>query len=246
MEEKDLNEMLLDNSRQNQKTKNIILGIISVVVILIVILLIWSFTHTGPKEESEMANHSHETNMPMQETSDLNFADNNSDQTNINPEIDSFDQVVNNIKDAELKHNADAKEMHDTFPDAHHNHQATSADSITTTSDAKKDVKQNAQTKASPIEKIAKADKKILKKFDNITLEEAEKGSYLQVGVFANKPNKTMQKILENHSFKILTMEINDQKVTKYLIGPFKSRIQASNYKQANPELKDSVYFEVK
>lgn len=76
--------------------------------------------------------------------------------------------------------------------------------------------------------------------------EVAAAGSYLQIGVFSKTPGQELQKLLKKHSYRIQEVWVNEQKLTKYLVGPFKNRSEASRYKMAHPDLKFSVYYEVK
>ena len=76
--------------------------------------------------------------------------------------------------------------------------------------------------------------------------EVAAAGSYLQIGVFSKTPGQELQKLLKKHSYRIQEVWVNEQKLTKYRVGPFKNRSEASRYKMAHPDLKFSVYYEVK
>ena len=76
--------------------------------------------------------------------------------------------------------------------------------------------------------------------------EVAAAGSYLQIGVFSKMPGQELQKLLKKHSYRIQEVWVNEQKLTKYLVGPFKNRSEASRYKMAHPDLEFSIYYEVK
>lgn len=73
----------------------------------------------------------------------------------------------------------------------------------------------------------------------------ATKGVYLQVGVFSKQPSKKFLQTLKKHKYRTLNVTINDQKLVKYLVGPFKNRSEAHKYKVAN-SLDSSIFFEVK
>lgn len=73
----------------------------------------------------------------------------------------------------------------------------------------------------------------------------ATKGAYLQVGVFSKKPSKAFLSALKNHKYRTMSVTINNKKLVKYLIGPFKNRSEASDYKAKNG-FYNSVFFEVK
>ncbi|WP_104700484.1 SPOR domain-containing protein [Helicobacter marmotae] len=75
----------------------------------------------------------------------------------------------------------------------------------------------------------------------------AEKGFYVQVGSFANKPSAEFLKQINNYSYRVYAGTSNGQPTTKYLIGPYNSRTEASrdlpNFKTIVP---NPVHFEVK
>lgn len=76
----------------------------------------------------------------------------------------------------------------------------------------------------------------------------AEKGFYIQIGSFTNKPNAEFLKKISNYSYRVYDgASSNGTQTTRYLIGPYSSRTEASrdlpNFKSlvANP-----IHFEVK
>lgn len=76
----------------------------------------------------------------------------------------------------------------------------------------------------------------------------AEKGFYVQVGSFANKPSEEFLKKISNYSYRVYAgTSSNGQSTTKYLIGPYNSRTEAGrdlpNFKSL---VADPVHFEVK
>lgn len=75
----------------------------------------------------------------------------------------------------------------------------------------------------------------------------AEKGFYVQVGSFANKPSAEFLKQLSNYSYRVYAGTSNGIPTTKYLIGPYATRTEASRdlpmFKTIVP---DPVHFEVK
>ncbi|MCE3039510.1 SPOR domain-containing protein [Helicobacter anatolicus] len=250
MEEKDFNEMLLESSKQSQKTKNIIIGIVAIIAVLIAVLLIWSFTKSDHKLENTEQSYNTNTTMP-QEQENTDFLDQNfGNLTDTDMAETSLDKFVDDIKQTnqqeENLHNMQqaAQSLDTTIPsqDIMPNTVQVSQDNNVS---SKLATQKNIE-KAISAKQTMKPVKKPTKKFSQIIPEQATKGSYLQVGVFKSMPNKKLQALLEQHPFKILDIEIDNQKATKYLIGPFQTRKEANQYKKAHNSLKDSIYFEVK
>ncbi|CBG40376.1 SPOR domain-containing protein [Helicobacter mustelae] len=251
MEEMDFKETL--DTTKKKKTQNVVLGVVAVIAILVILLIIWSFTHSNPKEQA--------LEQPQENTNSL-LADNQPSSTTQNPssEYDSFDKIVNEMKDANTPESTpvaaaktpDAKDDKELSKDS-----STQSYTPGHAADAKHAMHDKTQTsnhlaqKITPspehVKKSPAKKKRAAKSFDSLSLQKATAGSYLQMGAFAKQPNKTMQNTLMHHDFR--TLEFTDhegQKLTKYLIGPFKSRKQAEDYKQQHPELAHSIYYEVK
>ncbi|TLD80545.1 SPOR domain-containing protein [Helicobacter sp. MIT 05-5293] len=75
----------------------------------------------------------------------------------------------------------------------------------------------------------------------------AEKGFYIQVGSFANKPSDEFLKKISNYSYRVYAGTSNGQATTKYLIGPYNSRIEAGrDLPKFTTLVTDPVHFEVK
>lgn len=55
----------------------------------------------------------------------------------------------------------------------------------------------------------------------------AENGYYLQVGAFSKTPNRAFLDNLNNYSYRIQEIMINSNVITRYLVGPYKSRDEA-------------------
>ncbi|MGX2981558.1 SPOR domain-containing protein [Helicobacter sp. 23-1045] len=55
----------------------------------------------------------------------------------------------------------------------------------------------------------------------------AENGYYLQVGAFSKTPNRAFLDSLNNYSYRIQEIMINSNVITRYLVGPYKSREDA-------------------
>ena len=75
----------------------------------------------------------------------------------------------------------------------------------------------------------------------------AEKGFYVQVGSFANKPSADFLKKISNYSYRVYAGTSNGQPTTKYLIGPYHSRTDAGrDLPKFTTLVSDPVHFEVK
>lgn len=55
----------------------------------------------------------------------------------------------------------------------------------------------------------------------------AENGYYLQVGAFSKTPNRAFIDSINNYSYRIQEIMINSIVITRYLVGPYKSREEA-------------------
>lgn len=55
----------------------------------------------------------------------------------------------------------------------------------------------------------------------------AENGYYLQVGAFSKTPNRAFLDTLNNYSYRTQEIMINSNVITRYLVGPYKSRDEA-------------------
>lgn len=270
MEEKDFNELLFEEKKNPKNIKNIILGAIGVVVVLIIILLVWSFTRSS----HDVVEHS-ETIQPEQILDNTKtpeaIEDDRFDQ--IMQNIKNSDQ---NTLASDTPSNQEIPAMHEDNHQNLNQEEALSStpqemvpnDQFHTALDLKNEAKEKELTPqlqmTAPQEEtlIFKEEKAPVAQQKNIEQKQtkkqvkkarantdsriATKGSYLQVGVFSKKPSKELLTMLKKHSYRTQEITINGQKLTKYLVGPFKSRSEASKYKEANPELDFSVYFEVK
>lgn len=270
MEEKDFNELLFEEKKNPKNIKNIILGAIGVVVVLIIILLAWSFT----RNSHDIMEHS-ETIQPEQILDNTKtpeaIEDDRFDQ--IMQNIRNNDQ---NTSSSDTLASQEASAVHENHYNLEQETMTSSTsqeimpnDQFHTALDLKNETKEQELTTQSqmttlpqeevPTLKEEKASttqqnkieqkqtkKQVKKTKTNANSRVATKGSYLQVGVFSKKPSKELLAMLKKHPYKTQEITINEQKLTKYLVGPFKSRSEASKYKEENPELNFSVYFEVK
>ena len=266
MEEKDFNEMLLEEDKNPKNIRNIILGAIGAVVVLVAVLLIWSFTKSPKDEDFAQAESAQSEQITEDSLSDISEAND-----------DRFEQIIQDVRNANKDMMPPSEQTSESaeasapsmpnIPSMPTEEKPLSLDEqlnaalnlknepsetgmIEEFSEMKLDDDMLMPTKPAPKKEVAKESTrkstKAARKDSAPKGSVATKGSYLQVGVFSKKPNKALLKMLKKHSYRTLEITINDQVLTKYLVGPFKSRAEANNYKQANPELGHAVYFEVK
>ncbi len=71
----------------------------------------------------------------------------------------------------------------------------------------------------------------------------AENGYYLQVGAFSKTPNRAFLDNLNNYSYRIQEIMINSNVITRYLVGPYKSREEAQrDYDRVSRDIGKPVY----
>ena len=71
----------------------------------------------------------------------------------------------------------------------------------------------------------------------------AENGYYLQVGAFSKTPNRAFLDNLNNYSYRIQEIMINSNVITRYLVGPYKSREEAQrDYDRVSEDIGKPVY----
>lgn len=71
----------------------------------------------------------------------------------------------------------------------------------------------------------------------------AENGYYLQVGAFSKTPNRAFLDNLNNYSYRIQEIMINSNVITRYLVGPYKSREEAQrDYDRVSQDIGKPVY----
>lgn len=266
MEEKDFNELLFEEKKNPKNIKNIVIGAIGIVIILTIALLIWSFT-----KNSHSNNFIEQAQNTQTEQITDDIQDSSRDLSDNFGSDDRFEQILQDVRQDAKNMNENMHQDHQEHSQDHSNHMSQmspnqeanlpSQDSVDNQLQAALDLKDEPKeimmhheemdkkmehTEKKPAVSKPQKQSKSQRKAMSRSGSTATKGSYLQVGVFSKQPNKELLDMLKKHSYRIQEITINDQKLTKYLVGPFKSRAEASRYKEANPELKYSVYFEIK
>ncbi len=270
MEEKDFDELLFEEKKNPKNLKNIILGAIIVVAILIIALLVWSFSKDSNQSASDASNtqteqiqddtygdsiqHDHDDRFEQIMKDVRNSIDKDGAEIGNNQDIQPLNQD-SQIPDPQLqnmhmgnndeKHNLEDTQMEAPSMETPEFHPAMrpNENEIPTPDEVMK-AKKPAPKK--PVHHPKPVHKPAPKLKLDAQGEVAKPGSYLQIGVFSKTPGQELQKILKKHSYRTQEVWVNEQKLTKYLVGPFKNRSEASRYKTAHPDLKFSVYYEVK
>lgn len=71
----------------------------------------------------------------------------------------------------------------------------------------------------------------------------AENGYYLQVGAFSKTPNRAFLDNLNNYSYRVQEIMINSNVITRYLVGPYKSREEAQrDFDRVSQDIGRPVY----
>lgn len=110
----------------------------------------------------------------------------------------------------------------------------------------KKQVAKPAENKK-PLPKAKEAKQPLAKPALKNNGSNATAGHYLQVGVFNKTPNKAFLDKIKKYSYRTQTSVLNGETVTKYLIGPYKSRNEASkDIADITSNLTKPVYTQVK
>ena len=302
MEEKDFDELLFEEKKDPKNVKKIILSAIAIVAILIIVLIIWSFTRNNDhqvkedtvvqQQENIQDNLADRDNIPSGEENDHQNA-NEFAKTDTISEDDRFNQIIQDIHNSDSS-NQPANSLGDQMtdpqmkeamaPSSHPNpplppindaqmdapdmampqdpHHPMASDRVPTPDEVMKNhaaiPPKHPQPKpiAKPAEKSKVAPKPVAEKKSRPKPHTphkneksggiATKGSYLQIGALSNQPNKDFIALLKKHSYRTQKVEINGKTLTKYLVGPFKNRSEASRYKETHPELNFSIYYEVK
>lgn len=112
---------------------------------------------------------------------------------------------------------------------------------------AKKQSEKPADKNKKPVAKSKEVKQPLAAKSTPKNGSNATAGHYLQVGVFNKTPNKAFLDKIKKYSYRTQTSVLNGESVTKYLIGPYKSRNEASkDIADITSNLTKPVYTQVK
>lgn len=214
----------------------------------------------------------HDNSNPSDDMSD-DFENMSIDDMSKSDQESKFDKIVNDIKSKQQLANQkedthltppaeDSKDQMLPITEQDHQKSTNPLDNHTTQSIKQAPKPITETTKREPVKKssakptdktkkpVAKpkevkqplATKPMLKNGSNATA-----GHYLQVGVFNKTPNKAFMDKIKKYSYRTQTSILNGETVTKYLIGPYKSRNEASkDIAEITSNLTKPVYTQVK
>ena len=196
--------MLGGDDMRGKDSKKMLLLIIAIVVLLLAIVII-VMAMSGKKDEPIVVNTQPtgigESAIPGDEFK-TDFNSMNIDNSN----EDRFDQIVRDIK------NSTEPEPLAPEPLAQPEPKATIP---------------NKPANVAPKPKVTQrtTTRRTMNRLNNGDL--AENGYYLQVGAFSKTPNRAFIDSINNYSYRIQEIMINSIVITRYLVGPYKSREEA-------------------
>ncbi|PAF54138.1 hypothetical protein BKH42_02695 [Helicobacter sp. 13S00482-2] len=275
-EKKELNEILLGDSNNNQssKTKKLFLVIIiAIVVILILLLMAWKMKSQDHQEPALAADNSiqkMDTLHNVTTGNDLNddFDNMPIDDMSKSDEDSKFDKIVKDIKSKQLANDNQAEDTHFSPPvqdstdemlpiDAQKDKKSLGVLDNPTTETIKPMPKNDKTvpaikptTKLTTTKTVPKTKKEVKPAKEAHTVKNgsnATPGYYLQVGVFNKTPNKVFMDKIKKYSYRTQTSILNGEMVTKYLIGPYKSKAEAhKNMTDITTNITKPVHVQVK
>lgn len=124
---------------------------------------------------------------------------------------DRFDQIVRDIKNSTEQDNAPIVQPEP--PKATMPNKPSTPTRVATT------------TKPSAVASASTPPRRTMNRLNNGDI--AENGYYLQVGAFSKTPNRAFLDTLNNYSYRTQEIMINSNVITRYLVGPYKSREEA-------------------
>lgn len=203
-EKRDFDDIMLGGDDMRGKdSKKMILLIIAIVVLVLAIAIIVIAMNNQKSTEPIVVNSptNIDNNIPGSDFNTINI-----DNTG---EEDIFDQIVRDIK------NNTEPESVSQSPIPQEQPRATMP---------QKPKPATTQTKT-PIAIQTTTPRRTVNRLSNGDL--AENGYYLQVGAFSKTPNKAFLDSINNYSYRIQEIMINSSVITRYLVGPYKSREDA-------------------
>ncbi|PAF41592.1 SPOR domain-containing protein [Helicobacter sp. 11S03491-1] len=264
------------NNNQPSKTKKLILMIIvAIIIVFILLVVVWKMTREEPKEQVSTIDNSiqkmdtfHDENENSVQTND-NFENMSIDDMSKTEEDNKFDKIVQDIKSKQLGSTQESAQESSKIEKPvlgdSHNHQALQSETIqepalspdknitksnksqktltAKTSPKKEDKKPQKQSSSAAKPKQASAKIQASKNGSIATA-----GHYLQIGAFSKTPNKYFLEKIKKYSYRIQTSTNNNgQTITKYLIGPYKSRTDANrDVLQITTDIGKPIHIEIK
>ncbi len=249
---RELNDILIndDELQKQNRTKKLMMMIATALVFLsILIAVVFILTRDDEElDERHTATNSGLTPIDSQnDTSHSNPQDGFVDIPLANSESndDPFQQILNDIRSRDPKNTNTQTQVAQNQPQA-----------PATPIEPTKPAQNAAPAKPAPTQNQPQAQKNVANVFEDVSVtrmdtskngQVAEKGFYVQVGSFANKPSADFLKKISNYSYRVYAGTSNGQPTTKYLIGPYHSRTDAGrDLPKFTTLVSDPVHFEVK
>lgn len=193
--------MLGGDDMRGKDSKKMFMLIIAIVVLVLAIAIIVIAMNNQKSDEQIVVDStpiSADSNVPGGDFNNINI-----DSTG----EDRFDQIVRDIKNSTETENISSTPIAQPEPPK-----------------ATMPQKPIASTTKSPVA-IKPTERRTVNRLNNGDL--AENGYYLQVGAFSKTPNKAFIDSINNYSYRIQEIMINSSVITRYLVGPYKSREEA-------------------
>lgn len=269
-----LGDVPKDSSRGK---KMILMLVMAIIVIAILLAVFYKMTREDAKDLDLLAEpsiekldslHSGDTdftarneefeNLPIDNMSDMGMS--SQDEASRAEDESKFDKIVQDIKAKQLA--SEQKQASNNMVDSMDMGQKDLAKGITKDtmqpqsgimSPMGREKVEPSKIKPSILESKVKAPaktpeksqlaKEIVDKNGSVALH----GHYLQVGAFSKKPNQMFLNKIAKYSYRTQTSVINGQSVTKYLIGPYSSKTEASrDVLRVTTEISKPLHIEIR
>lgn len=210
-DKRELNDILIggDDGKSSQSKKVIFLIIGIVVLIIAIIAIIISMLNSSTKPETIVLNKGKENvdiTIPQDSNTLNNIPINESEE-------DKFEKIVEEIKSQYQQNNTTTEKPQEIMPKATIPVKKPERKPPTT-------IQQSKQQQKTPQQQI-----RVINRSNNGDI--ATSGYYLQVGAFSKVPNKDFIDKVNIYSYRIQEILINSKVITRYLIGPYKSKAEA-------------------
>lgn len=222
MDKRDFDDIMLggDDVRGRDSKKMLLLIIAIVVLVLAIAIIVVAIGNTKGGGETIVVDSptSADSNIPGGGFSSVDI-DNSSE--------DRFDQIVRDIKNSTEPENT-APAIQPEPPKA---------------TMAQKPAKVATTTRPSgaTITSTTRGTTRTMNRLNNGDI--AENGYYLQVGAFSKTPNRAFIDSLNNYSYRTQEIMINSNVITRYLVGPYKSREEAQrDYERVSRDVAKPVF----
>lgn len=208
MDKRDFDDIMLGGEDlRGRDSKKMLLLIIAIVVLVLAIAIIVVAMGNSKKGSGESividSPTSADTNIPGGGFNNVPLDDVASE--------DRFDQIVRDIKNSTEQDNAPIVQPEP--PKATMPNKPSTPTRVATT------------TKPSAVASASTPPRRTMNRLNNGDI--AENGYYLQVGAFSKTPNRAFLDTLNNYSYRTQEIMINSNVITRYLVGPYKSREEA-------------------